>query len=78
MQSKTGLLVHLWRADVEMEARPIAAGSYKTVYRGSLRITLSGGNSREVPVAVLKMRQGDVATEARMLLKICRHPSIAS
>jgi hypothetical protein len=33
-------------------------------------------NSREVPVAVLKMRQGDVATEARMLLKICRHPSI--
>jgi serine/threonine protein kinase len=68
--------MHLRRADIEMEARPIAAGSYKTVYRGSLRITVSGGNSRQVPVAVLKMRQGDVATEARMLLRICRPPRI--
>ncbi len=68
--------MHLRRADIEMEARPIPAGSYKTVYRGSLRISVSGGDSREVTVAVVKMRHGDVTTEARMLLKICRHPRI--
>jgi serine/threonine protein kinase len=68
--------LHLRKADIEMEERPFAAGSFKNVYRGSLRITVRGGESKRVVVAVLKMRRGDCATEARMLLKIGRHPRV--
>ena len=68
--------MHLRKADIEMEGRPFAAGSFKNVYRGSLRITVRGGASKRVTVAVLKMRRGDCAMEARMLLKIGRHPRV--
>ncbi len=68
--------LHLRMADIEMEGRPFAAGSFKNVYRGSLRITVRGGASKRVMVAVLKMRRGDCAMEARMLLKIGRHPRV--
>ena len=68
--------MHLRRADIVMEAIPCAAGSFKNVYRGSLRITKLGGDSKRVEVAVLKMRRGDCAMEARMLLRIGRHPRV--
>ena len=68
--------MHLRKADIEMEGRPFAVGSFKNVYRGSLRITVPGGASKRVMVAVLKMRRGDCAMEARMLLKIGRHPRV--
>jgi serine/threonine protein kinase len=68
--------MHLRMGDIEMEGRPFATGSFKNVYRGSLRITARGGSSKRVTVAVLKMRRGDCAMEARMLLKIGRHPRV--
>jgi hypothetical protein len=64
----------LRRADITMVERPFAAGPFKNVYRGSLRITERGGGYKRVVVAVLKMRRGDCAIEARMRLKIGRHP----
>jgi len=57
--------------------RPIAAGSFKTVYKGSLRVHVPGGASKTLIVAVLKMRRGDCSTEARMFLKLGRHPRLA-
>ena len=68
--------MHLRRADIAMEGRPIAAGSSKTVYKGSLRVHAPGGASKTVVVAVLKMRKGDCTTEAGMFLKLGRHPRL--
>jgi len=68
--------MHLRRADIEMGGRPIAAGSFKTVYKGSLRMHAPGVVSQTVTVAVLKMRRGDCSTEARMFLKLGRHPRL--
>jgi len=68
--------LHLRRADIAIEGRPIAAGSFKTVYKGSLRVHAPGGASKTVVVAVLKMRKGDCATEANMFLKLGRHPRL--
>ena len=66
----------------ELEARPSAAGSFKTMYRGKLSLqmaarALPGAPREAVDVAVLEMRQGGtVATEARVFLKLGRHPRI--
>jgi serine/threonine protein kinase len=68
--------MHLRMADIEMEGRSFAEGSFKNVYRGSLRIAVWGGSSKRVTVAVLKMRRGNCAMESRMLLKIGRHPRV--
>jgi len=68
--------MHLRRADIVIEGRPIAAGSFKTVYKGSLRVHAPGGDSKTVVVAVLKIRKGDCATEADMFLKLGRHPRL--
>ena len=68
--------MHLRRADIVIEGSPIAAGSFKTVYKGSLRVHAPGGASKTVVVAVLKMRKGDCATEAGMFLKLGRHPRL--
>lgn len=68
--------MHLRRTDITMEERPIAAGSFKSVFKGSIRVTLRDGASKKVEVAVLKVRKGDIATEAKMLLRIGRHPRI--
>lgn len=66
--------LHVRRADIELNGPPMAAGSFKTVYQGTLLQHVQGGASRKVPVAVLKMRRGDCATEASMFLKLGRHP----
>ena len=68
--------LHVRRADIELEDPPLASGSFKDVYRGTLRRRMRDGASRKVPVAVLKMRRGDCATEARMFLKLGRHPNL--
>jgi len=67
---------HVRRADIELEGPPLASGSFKTVYRGTLRLHVQDGTSMKVPVAVLKMRRGDCATEASMFLKLGRHPNL--
>ena len=50
--------LHLRRADIELVCQPLAAGSFKTVYRGKLRVHLREGGSKEVTVAVLQVRAG--------------------
>ena len=67
---------HVRRADIELEGPPLASGSFKTVYRGTLRLRVQDRTSMKVPVAVLKMRRGDCATEASMFLKLGRHPNL--
>lgn len=64
------------RVDIEIQGPAIASGSFKTVYRGTLRQYVHGGGSRTVPVAVLKMRRGNCATEASIFLKLGRHPRL--
>ena len=63
-------------ADIELEGPALAAGSFKTVYRGTLRLHVQGGGCRTVTVAVLKMRRGDCTTEAGMFLKLGQHPKL--
>ena len=68
----------------ELEERPSAAGSFKTMYRGKLSLQMAAralpGAPREahiaVDVAVLSMRAGTVESEARVFLKLGRHPRI--
>jgi hypothetical protein len=64
------------RADIEIQGPAIASGSFKTVYRGTLRQYVQGGGVRTVLVAVLKMRRGDCATEASIFVKLGRHPTL--
>ena len=68
--------LHVRRADIEQKGPPMASGSFKTVYQGFLRQHVQDGECRKVPVAVLKMRRGDCATEASMFLKLGRHPHL--
>jgi hypothetical protein len=68
--------LHVRRADIEVEGPPLAAGSFKTVSRGTLLQHVQGGSSRKVPVAVLKMRRGNCATEARVFLQLGKHPNL--
>ena len=68
--------MNLRRADIEIEGRPIAVGSYKSVYAGKLRVHVPGGASRTRKVAVLKIRKGDCAIEAAVFIKLGRHPRL--
>ena len=68
--------MHIRRADVELPERPISEGSFKTVYKGTLRVHVSDGQTKTQTVAVLKMRKGDCSTEARTFLKLGRHPRL--
>ena len=70
--------MHIRRADVELPERPISAGSFKTVYKGTLRVHMLDGQTKTQTVAVLKMRKGDCSTEARIFLKLGRHPEAGS
>ena len=68
----------------ELEERPSAAGSFKTMYRGKLSLQMAGRVLPNAPpeardavdVAVLSMRAGTVESEARVFLKLGRHPRI--
>ena len=53
----------------------IGAGSFKQVHRASLRIP---GSSRDVTVAAMKVRSGDVAAEAKVLLQLGRQPRLVT
>ena len=55
--------------------KQIGAGSFKVVYRASLR---RPGSPRDVTVAAMKVRSGDVAAEAEALLKVGRHPRLVT
>jgi hypothetical protein len=68
--------LHVRRADIELQGPALAAGLFKTVYRGTLRLHVQGGASRTVTVAVLKMRRGDCATEARTFLMLGQNPKL--
>lgn len=68
--------LHVRRVDIELEGPPLASGSLKTVYRGTLRQHVQGRASKKVPVTVLKMRGGNCAMEASMFLKLGRHPNL--
>ena len=68
--------MHVRRPDIAMDAQPVAAGSFKTVFRGTLRVHMRGEASRNITVAVLKMRRGDCATEVRSFIKLGRHPRL--
>ncbi len=68
--------LHVRRANIELEGPALATGSFKTVYRGTLRLHVQGGGCRTVTVAVLKMRRGDCTTEAGMFLKLGQHPKL--
>ena len=68
--------MHVRRPDIAMDAQPVAVGSFKTVFRGTLRVHMRGEASRNITVAVLKMRRGDCATEVRSFIKLGRHPRL--
>ena len=68
--------LHVRRADIELEGRPLAMGSFKTVFRGTLRQVSQDGSHRKIEVAVLQMRRGDCTTEARIFLELGRHPQL--
>jgi hypothetical protein len=63
--------MHVKRANIELEEPPMASGSFKTVYKGWLKTA-----DKKVRVAVMKLRSGSCATEARMLLRLGRHPRL--
>ena len=51
----------------------IGSGSFKSVYRGELHIR---GAPKPVDVAISKMRNGSIETEAKMFLRLGRHPRV--
>ena len=53
----------------------IGAGSFKRVFRATLRLP---GSPRAVTVAALQIRDGDVAAEAAVLLKLGKHPRLVT
>ena len=53
----------------------IGAGSFKRVFRATLRLA---GSPRPSVVAALLVRDGDVAAEAAVLLKLGRHPRLVT
>ena len=65
--------MQIQRSDIEFDARPIGQGSFKTVFKGMLRVA---GAPERLKVAVLKIRQGTCATESRIFLKLGRHPRL--
>jgi serine/threonine protein kinase len=59
------------RADIDFpETRPISAGAFKTVYKGSVRIL-----GKRITVAVLLIRES-CETEVQTFLKLGRHPRL--
>ena len=65
-------LLSIRREDIVMD-RQIGAGSFKTVYRGTLKIA---GAPTPMTVAVLKMRRGTCTSEAAVFQKLGRHPRL--
>ena len=65
------------RADITPSAfnrsTQIGAGSFKEVHKAEM---VRAGASTAIPVAVLKVRRGDIAEEAEMLLGLGRHPHL--
>ena len=51
----------------------IATSSFKTVYRAELH---DPGTAHAVPVAVLEVREGDIAAEVKVLVRLARHPRL--
>jgi hypothetical protein len=51
----------------------VAAGSFKSVYRGTYQLP---GAREPIDVAILQMRAGSVATESKMFLRLGRHPRL--
>eukprot|EP00961_Rhodomonas_salina_P173653 2341958-Rhodomonas_salina.1 len=58
---------------LQLDAKPLGAGAFKTVYKGVLSM---GPDARPRAVAVLKMRKESCETEARIFLKLGRHPRL--
>jgi hypothetical protein len=63
--------MHVKRASIQLLEPPMASGTFKTVYKGWLTTA-----DKRVKVAVMKLRNGSSVTEARMLLKLGRHPRL--
>ena len=65
------------RRDALHLERQIGSGSFKSVYRGTYRFRV---RERQDPVqkdvAILKMRSGSLDTEAKMFLRLGRHPRL--
>ena len=53
----------------------IGAGSFKRVFKATLRLA---GSPRATTVAALQVRDGDVAAEAAVLLKLGKHPRLVT
>ncbi len=68
-EEKHGMYVR--RSSIELQEPPMASGTFKTVYKGWLKSI-----DTKIPVAVMKFRKGPCATEARMFLKLGRHPRL--
>ena len=61
------------RCAIDYSSQPIGAGSFKTVYRGTL--TLPGAPA--ITVAVLELRAGSVVrAEVDIFLKLAQHPRL--
>jgi serine/threonine protein kinase len=62
------------RSDIEIDSRPIGQGSFKTVFKGMLRVA---GSPCKLKVAVLKIRNlQSCTTEFKFFLKLGRHPRL--
>ena len=57
--------LHVRRADFQLVGQPLASGSFKTVYRGRLRVHVPSGRPKEVPVAVLQVSEIEGRQRAR-------------
>jgi hypothetical protein len=66
-------LMLISRASLELSEPPISSGSFKTVYKAKMSVP---GAPQPMTVAVLKIRAGTCEAEAKMLLKLGRHPRL--
>lgn len=66
-------LMVISRSNLTLEEPEIGGGSFKKVYRGQLAVP---GAPQPMRVAVLQMRTGKCDTEARVFLKLGRHPRL--
>lgn len=59
--------------DAFAAATLLGVGSFKEVHKGTLRMP---GSPKAIDVAVMRVRDGDVAAEANVLLQLGKHPHL--
>jgi hypothetical protein len=66
------------RADIQLQGPAIAAGSFKTVHKGTLLLQVTGEAAKGVAVAVLKMREGECVMRGAHFLEARPAPAASA